>query len=75
MESALIRSLMVLGMYHHYMGNVSKCCIARIKRGAGDPDTPSMENHNTGPDPLENYRAAKPAFNVGTLSPHQRNSI
>ena len=38
--------------------------------GTGDPDPP--ENHknigfliNTGPDPLKNYRATKPAFNIG----------
>ena len=29
----------------------------------------------TGPDPLENYKATKPAFNIGPVSAHQRNAI
>ena len=28
---------------------------------------------NTGPDPLQNYKATKPVFNVGPASAHQRN--
>ena len=42
-----------------------------IQRGAGGPDPP-MKSHrnieflsNTGPDPLKNHKATKPAFNVG----------
>ena len=38
--------------------------------GAGGPD-PTLKNHknigflsNTGPDPLKNHKATKPAFNV-----------
>ena len=30
---------------------------------------------NTGPDPLKNHKATKPAFNVGPLSARQRNAI
>ena len=30
---------------------------------------------NTGPEPLKNHKATKPAFNVGPPSAHQRNAI
>ena len=30
---------------------------------------------NTGPDPLNNHKATKTAFNLGPLSTHQRNAI
>ena len=30
---------------------------------------------NTGPDPLKNHKATKPAFNVVPSSVHQRNAI
>ena len=30
---------------------------------------------NTGPDPLKNLKATKPAFNVGPSSAHQRSAI
>ena len=30
---------------------------------------------NTGPDPLKNQKATKPAFNVGSISAHQRKSF
>ena len=30
---------------------------------------------NTGPDPLENLKAAKPAVNIVPLSDHQRSAI
>ena len=30
---------------------------------------------NTGPDPLENHKATKPAFNVGPSSARKRNAI
>ena len=30
---------------------------------------------NTGPDPLKNYNATKPALNVGPSSTRQRNAI
>ena len=49
--------------------------------GAGGADLP-LENRkaigflsNTGPDPLENHTATKPAFNVGPLSARQQNVI
>ena len=56
---------------------------ARIQRGGGTENSDkSLKNHknigflsNTGPDPLKNYKAAKPAFNVGPSSARQRNAI
>ena len=30
---------------------------------------------NTGPDPLKNHKATKPAFNIGTTAARQRNAI
>ena len=49
--------------------------------GAGGPTSP-LEKHknigflsNTGPDPLKNRKATKPAFNVGLPSARQRNAI
>ena len=43
---------------------------------------PALKNHkdigflrNTGPDPLKNHKATKPAFNFGQLSARQRNAI
>ena len=55
----------------------------RSQRGAGGPDPPLRpKNHknirflcNTGPDPLTNHKATKPAFNVGPSSVRQRNAI
>ena len=46
--------------------------------GAGDLDPPPEESQyigffgNTGPDPLKNHKATKPAFNVGPSSVRQR---
>ena len=49
--------------------------------GAGGPDPP-LKNHknegflsNTGPDPLTNHKATKPAFNVGPSLARKRNAI
>ena len=50
--------------------------------GAGGADhPPPRENHgnigflsNTGPEPLENHKATKPAFNVGPPLARQRNA-
>ena len=49
-------------------------------RGMGTP--PPLKNHknigflsNTGLDPLKNYKATKPVFNVGPSSARQRNAI
>ena len=46
--------------------------------GTGGLDSPPLKNHknvgflsNTGPDPLKNHNATKPAFNVGPLSARQ----
>ena len=55
----------------------------RIQRGGGDRGSgPPLKNHktlgflsNTGPDPLKNHKATKPAFNVRPLSARQRNAI
>ena len=48
----------------------------------GGPDSPFLKNHktigflsNTGPDPLKNHKATKPAFNAGPPSALQRNAI
>ena len=47
--------------------------------GAGGPDPLKIKNigflSNTGPDPLKNYKATKPAFNVGLTSARQQNAI
>ena len=50
-------------------------------RGGRGPDPPPRKFTktgflcNTGPDPLKDYKATKPAFNVGPSSAHQRNAI
>ena len=56
----------------------SACADPERDRGSG----PSLNNHkkyrvfsNTGPDPLKNHKATKPAFNVGQSSARQRNAI
>ena len=50
--------------------------------GAGGLDPPPLKIHknigflrNTGPDPIENHKATKSAFNVGPPSAHQQNAI
>ena len=54
---------------------------ARIQRGGGG-SAPFPENHKTigflsksGPDPLKNHKAIKPAFNVSPSSARQQNAI
>ena len=56
----------------------------RGSRGAGGPDTPPplLKNYNnigcleiTGPDPLKNHIATKPAFNDWQSLARQRNAI
>ena len=49
--------------------------------GTEGPDPTSLKSHkhigflsNTGPDPLENHKATKPAFNVRPSSARQRNA-
>ena len=64
---------------------VIRIMLGRIQRRGGGvgPDPPPLENHtiigfffiNTGPDPLKNYKATKPALNVGPSSTRQRNAI
>ena len=51
-------------------------------QGTGVPDPPPPEKYkiigflnNTGPDPLANHKATKPAFNVGPSSARQQNAI
>ena len=63
------------------IGGIKDDLYAQIQRGAGGPISP-LENHknigflsNTGPDPLKNHKATKPAFNVGLSSARQRNAI
>ena len=53
-----------------------------IEGGGGQGVRTPLENHknigflsNTGPDPLKNHKATKPAFNVGPSSAFQRNAI
>ena len=50
--------------------------------GGGQGIRTPLKNHknigflsSTGPDPLKNHKAAKPAFNVGSSSARQRNAI
>ena len=56
--------------------------IADPEVGTGGPDPPPMKNHknigffrNTGPNPMNNLKATKSAFNVGPSSARQRNAI
>ena len=48
-------------------------------RGSGPPPPGKSQSnrvpHQFGPDPMDNYKATKPAFNVGPPSAHQRNAI
>ena len=58
--------------------NVS--CIRGSIAGTGGPNPKKNYRNigffsNTGPDPLKNCKAIKPAFNVGLLLVHQRNAI
>ena len=53
-------------------------CGSRGGQGVRNP----LKNHKnvgflskTDPDPLDNHKATKPAFNVGPLSDRQRNAI
>ena len=52
----------------------------RVRGGAGGRDTPHEKSQNyrvfsnTGPDPLKNYKAIKPAFHVGPSTARQRNA-
>ena len=55
-------------------------CGSRV--GTVGPDPTSLENHkalgflnNTGPDPMENLKATKPAFNVRPPSARKQNTI
>ena len=47
--------------------------------GEGNPPPEKSQNIgflcNTGPDPLKNHKATKPAFNVGLVSARQRIAI
>ena len=48
--------------------------------GTGGRDPPEKSQYigflsNSGPDPLKNYKATKPAFNVGPTSARQQNAI
>ena len=71
------RKAYVTAQYNQYLCYL--CADPEWDRGSG----PSPhKNHkilgflsNTSPDPLKNYKATKPAFNVGSSSTHQRNAI
>ena len=56
--------------------------IQRGGGGGGRGSGPPLEKHknkrflsNTGPDPLKNHKATKPAFKVGPSSARQQNTI
>ena len=56
--------------------------LSLIMRGSRGGGVQTLNNHktkgfltNTGPDPLKNYKAAKPAFNAEPSMAHQRNAI
>ena len=65
------------------------CCSPQIKAKTltcsctcADPEGVGLKNHknigflsNSGPDPLKNYEATDPVFNVGPSSARQRNAI
>ena len=58
-------------MLHHHR---------QIHRGIWGPDPPEKSQKyrvfcKSGPDPLKNHKATKPAFNVGPSSAHQQNAI
>ena len=55
-----------------------------MDRGSGPPPQKKKKKRNlknkgflsnTGPDPLENYKATKPAVNIGPLLSSQKNAI
>ena len=70
--------ILVINLF--YKGDISG------SRGGGggrrSRPSPLLKNHknigflgNTGPDPLTNHKATKPAFNIGSSSARQRNAI
>ena len=57
-----------------------QCADPKGGGGAGGLDPPKKSQKigflsNSGPDPLKNYEATEPAFNVGPSSARQRNAI
>ena len=55
---------------------------ADLEGGGGGRTPPPLKNHknigflsNSGLDPMKNYKATKPAFNVGPSSARQQNDI
>ena len=63
-----------------YFGFHQACADPEGEQGVRTP--PPLKNHknigflrNTGPDPLKNRKATKPAFKVGTSSARQRNAV
>ena len=63
------------------LNQLSACAVP--EGGAGDlPPPPPLKNHknigflsNTDPDPLENHKATKPAFNAGPTAACKQNTI
>ena len=65
--------------------NIPTCADPECGGGGGGGDRESgapLENHqaigflnNTGPDPLKNHKATKPAFNIGPSLAHKQNAI
>ena len=67
---------------HVHPRSLTRALHVRIQRGTGGPDSHTLENQKnigflsyTGLDPLKNYKATMPAFNVVPASPRQRNAI
>ena len=73
----------VLGsvIMHMLMGKSSRSPCADLEGGGreGESAPPPLKkigfHSSTGPDPLKNNKATKPAFNVGPSSARQRNAI
>ena len=72
---------MPISSLHTVQIKVKSCADPEGGRGVGGPD-PHLENHkaigfliNTGTDPMENYEATKPAFNVGPSSASSETSF
>ena len=70
----------------HIRTQTKKDTLADLEGGTEGLDTPphthTLKNHknigfqsNTGPDPMTNHKAIKPAFNVGPSSVRQQNAL
>ena len=79
----LICDIVAVSMSNTKKAWADPVCVCVCGGGAGGPDPdPPLKNHkniwflsNTGPDPLKNHKATKPALNVLQSSARQRNVI